>query len=84
VKPIKGNAYAVGTGLYVGEIFVFVDETNSEYNFISIPKNVNRSVPKDKFILGIQSKILDDVGPIDKKVFSLLEKQFVFNLNLIK
>jgi hypothetical protein len=28
VKPIKGNAYAVGTGLYVGEIFVFVDETN--------------------------------------------------------
>ncbi len=46
--------------------------------------DVNRSVPKDKFILGIESKILDDVGPLDKKVFALLEKQFVFNLNLIK
>ena len=79
-QPRKGNVYAVGTGIYVGEMFVFVKENKNEYHFISIPKNVNRIVPKDKFELGLESKILDYVGPIDSKVFVLLEKQFDFNI----
>ena len=83
-QPKKGNIYAVGTGIYVGEMFVFVKEIDNEYNFISIPKNVNRVVPKDKFKLGLESKILDYVGPIDANVFVLLEKQFDFNTNLNK
>lgn len=83
-RPIKGNTYAVGTGIYVGEMFVFVKEVNNEYHFISIPKNVNRIVPKEKFELGLESKILDYVGPIDSKVFMLLEKQFAFNAKLTK
>jgi hypothetical protein len=82
--PIKGNAYAVGTGIYVGEMFIYIKESKDDYHFISIPKNINRSVPKDKFLLGLQSKIVDNVGPIDVNVFSLLEKQFDYNLKLDK
>lgn len=84
MKPTKGSAYGVGTGLFVGEMFVFIEETNDTYEFISIPKNENRSVPKDKFNFGITNKIVEYVNEIDKDVLSLLEKQFVFNRNLDK
>lgn len=84
MELIKGNTYAVGTGLFVGEMFVFIEETEDTYEFISIPKNQNRSVPKDKFQLGLNHKILEYVKKIDKDVLALLEKQFVFNTNLDK
>ena len=79
MKPKRGHAYAVGTGTYVGEMFVFVEETEGDYNFISIPKNKNRVVPKDKFEIGIKHKILEEVDAIDNDVFILLQKQFDFN-----
>ena len=84
MEPVKGSAYAVGTGVFVGEMFVFVEETSDTYEFISIPKNENRSVPKDKFHFGIKNKIVEHVKEIDKDVLVLLEKQFVFNRNLDK
>jgi hypothetical protein len=79
MHPKKGHAYAVGAGTYVGEIFVFVDKQQEDYEFISIPKNINRYIPKDKFDVGLEYKILDYVGPVDIKVFELLQKQFEFN-----
>jgi hypothetical protein len=78
-NQVKGCIYAVGTGTYVGEMFVFVEKDGDDYCFISIPKNVNRTVPKDKFLIGINAKIMDYVGQMDFNVFALLEKQFVFN-----
>jgi hypothetical protein len=84
MTPIKGNIYAVGTGSFVGEMFVFIEETSDTYEFISIPKNENRSVPKEKFHFGIKNKIVEYVEEIDKNVLVLLEKQFVFNRNLDK
>jgi hypothetical protein len=84
MEPVKGNAYAVGTGTFVGEMFVLIKETSDTYEFISIPKNENRSVPKDKFYFGIKNKIVEYVKEIDKDVLVLLEKQFVFNNNLDK
>jgi hypothetical protein len=81
---VKGSAYGVGTGVFVGEMFVFIEETIDTYEFISIPKNQNRSVPKQKFDFGINHKILEYVKQIDNDVLTLLEKQFVFNKNLNK
>ena len=80
----KGNTYAVGTGTFVGEMFVFIEEKDETYEFISIPKNENRSVPKDKFHFGIKNKIVEYVKEIDKDILVLLEKQFAFNKNLDK
>lgn len=79
IKPEYKTAYAVGTGTYVGEIFVFIKENPDSYEFISIPKNENRLVPKDKFNLGIELTILEKVGEIDSDVYDLLQKQFDFN-----
>ena len=79
LNPTKGCIYAVGTGTYVGEMFVFIEKNNEDYCFLSIPKNVNRTVPKDKFLIGLESKIIDYVGNMDSTIIELLEKQFVFN-----
>jgi hypothetical protein len=78
--PIVGHSYAVLTGGYVGEIFVFVEENEQEYGFISIPKNINRYVPKDKFHYGLSHNIVEYVEKIQNKVFNLLKKQYTFNL----
>ena len=82
--PIKRHAYAVTTGAYVGEIMVFVDEQNDSYNFISIPKNINREIPIGKFHFGLDQSIIDYVEEIPDDVFSILEKQFEFNQKLTK
>lgn len=84
MKLEKGSAYAVGTGTFVGEMFVFIEEKDDSYEFISIPKNENRSVPKSKFEFGLKHKIVDYVKEIDKDVLTLLEKQYGFNRNLDK
>lgn len=78
--PVKKNAYAVTTGFYVGEILVFVNESEDYYNFISIPKNINRKIPVNKFFLGIDQSILEHVEEIPDDVFCILEKQFEFNI----
>lgn len=78
--PIVGHSYAVLTGGFVGEIFVFISEDDEQYSFISIPKNVNRNVPKDKFEYGLTRNIVEHVEKIQTKVFNLLKKQHAFNL----
>jgi len=77
--PIVGHSYAIQTGTYVGEIFVFVEELESSYGFISIPKNINREVPKDKFHYGLSTNIVEFVEKIQSNAFNLLKKQYEFN-----
>jgi hypothetical protein len=77
--PIEGYSYAVTTGTYVGEMLVFVEENKDNFEFISIPKNKNRQVPKDKFKLGIEEKIVDVVEKLPNNIYNLLKKQFDFN-----
>lgn len=77
--PKRGYAYAVCAGDYVGEMLVFVEEQKGGYGFLSIPKNQNRIVPVDKFMIGIRDGIVDPVQKIDRKVFKLLDKQYNFN-----
>lgn len=82
--PIVGHSYAIQTGTYVGEIFVFIEEKDNEYCFISIPKNVNRMVPKDKFMYGLNTNIVEFVEKIKSKPFNLLKKQYTFNTETTK
>lgn len=78
--PIKKYSYAVTTGAYVGEILVYVESDDVDHKFISIPKNINREVPKDKFELGLNDGIVELVSQIPKDIYNLLEKQYHFNL----
>jgi len=77
--PLKKHAYAVTTGYYVGEMLVFVDKSEEFFNFISIPKNINREIPINKFYLGLKESIVEHVEEIPDEIFSILEKQFEFN-----
>jgi hypothetical protein len=77
--PKKGHAYAVTTGCFVGEMLVFVEKQKEEYRFISIPKNINRVVPVEKFELGLNQGIVDPVEQIDRQVCKLLFKQYEYN-----
>jgi len=77
--PCKKYSYAVTTGTYIGEIFIFVEEKDDDYCFISIPKNKNRIIPKDKFHFGLAEEIVEVVEKLPSKVFNLLEKQYHFN-----
>lgn len=79
--PIRGYSYAVTTGTYVGEMLVYVEEQTENYKFISIPKNINREVPKDKFNLGLDNSIVEIVEEIPKSIYELLEKQYFYNEN---
>lgn len=82
--PIKKNVYAVTAGYYVGEMLVFVEQHNDSYNFISIPKNINREIPIGKFHFGLDESIVEHVEEIPDDVFSILEKQFEFNQKIDK
>ena len=77
--PIKGHVYAVVTGDYVGEMFIYVESSNNAHNFISLPKNTNRIVPKEKFEFGIANNIVDPVTKLDGNMFKLLQKQYEYN-----
>lgn len=77
----KGNivprqSFAITTGKYAGEIWIFIEETASEYCFLSIPVMQNRQVPKETFMSGIQSKVVDEVSQIPKDVFAICKKQY--------
>jgi len=82
--PLIGHSYSVTGGTYIGEMFVYIEESPNEFHFISVPKNINRNVPKDKFYFGLENGILEHVLKIEPKVFKLLSKQYTFNLNNAK
>jgi hypothetical protein len=79
VHPDKRNIYAVTTGDYVGEMFIYIEETNNTYHFLSIPKLINREVPKEKFELAWNFNIIEFVERAPKSVYKVAEKQFLYN-----
>lgn len=76
-KPRK--VYAVGTGTYVGEMFVYCKTDKNNYHFLSIPKNINRTVPIDKFEYALEHKIAEFVIELPRKVYNICLKQFEYN-----
>lgn len=80
--PIKRHAYAITTGDYVGEMFIHINSDKTQHKFLSIPKNINREVPKEKFELGLQVGIIEHVECIPRSVFKLIKAQFYSNENI--
>lgn len=78
-EPKQKIPYAVHSGHYVGEMFVYIEKDDNNFYFISIPKNINREVPKDKFYFGINNKILQEVEKLPDSVYSLLKAQYFYN-----
>lgn len=77
--PYKRQLFAVTTGDYVGEMLAFMREDVDFYIFLSIPKLIIRSIPKDKFHFGIEHNIVELVEILPRNVFKLLKLQFEKN-----
>lgn len=82
--PKKGFVYAVVTGTYVGEMLYFCEETLKNYNFISLPKNINRTIAKVNFHDGLTNEVVEVVKKIPDKFGDILFKQFEYNKNNTK
>jgi len=81
LEPAQGFAYAVQTGDYVGEMFVYVDSNILTHNFLSVPAMKNRNIPKNQFILGMNNHIIEFVEKVPKQVFRVIEAQYKENEN---
>ena len=69
--PKSGCIYAVNGGKYLGEFFVYIEENNTDYCFLSLPKMESRNVPKDKFDTGINDKIIEPVETLPKNIYKI-------------
>jgi len=84
-KPVPRGFYAVMGGTYGGEFFVFLNETLTEYVFLSLPEKHIRLVPKDAYVRGVNNKVLDFISKLPKKVYNTVELEYkkLNNLNAI-
>lgn len=74
-----GSAYAVTTGTFVGEIFVYIKQDTKHIHFLSIPKMLNREVPLDKFEYATKNKVIEFVEKLPKNERIMCEKQYEAN-----
>jgi hypothetical protein len=79
VKPKAKQIYAVGTGTFVGEMLIYCKQDEENYYFLSIPKNINRKIPKERFDYGIQEKIIEYVKDLPSDVYKICYKQHDYN-----
>ena len=77
--PHHRCTFAVTTGAFLGEILVFIKQTNDNYHFLSIPNNINRIIPREKFDFGIKNNILQLVERLPKDVWITTVKQYEKN-----
>lgn len=79
VIPKARQLYAITTGTYVGEMFVYCKKDADNYHFLSIPKNVNRTIPIDKFNFALDNKIAEYVEDLPRNIYQICYKQFEYN-----
>jgi hypothetical protein len=80
--PKKGFIYAVVTGTYAGQLFVFIETDKEDHCFLSLPQMVNRKVPISKFELGLKNKIVETVERLPKQIHNICTKQYRKNSNI--
>lgn len=69
-----GSCYAVLRGDYYGEVFVFFQQDEESYKFVSLPNMQVRDVKKEKFQIGIKDKIIEYFKLLPKSVYKVIEQ----------
>ena len=72
----KRQCYAVQTGDFVGQMFMVCEVTDEEVGCLSVPAMENVKVPKDKWIIGRNSDILDFVEVLPRQTFKVIQAQY--------
>jgi hypothetical protein len=76
--PKPRSIYAINSGKYIGEFFVYMGLTEDklEYNFLSLPKLIKRSVPVKSFKVGLKQKVLVLIESLPEDIFKECRQQF--------
>lgn len=74
-----GDAYAVITGDYAGQLFIYMEETDESVEVLSSPNMENISIPKEKFDFALTEGIVKFVERLPKDVRKVTELQFKQN-----
>jgi hypothetical protein len=83
LKNLKfGNTYAVQTGDYAGQLFIFIKANNQEYSFLSIPHMQNIKIPKAKLDFAFKHNIISLVERLPHYVRKIASLQFNKNEKL--
>ena len=76
---IEGNMYACLTGDFAGQMFMYFDKNDTEYEFLSVPTMINHQIPKDVFDNGLKSGIVEYVERPPRHVRNICKIQFQEN-----
>ena len=80
IKNIKpGQCYAAQTGDYVGQMFMVCEVTDNEIGCLTVPDMKNVKVPKDKWIIGRNSNIIDFVEDLPHDTYEVINAQYTHN-----
>lgn len=78
--PKKREVYACGTGVYCGEMFVFMENAGGSYKFLSVPKMINREIPVDRWDWAAKAQIIEFAHELPSEVYGICRKQWEKNL----
>jgi len=83
--PKKKFLYAITGGVYLGEMFVYIESDNSlnEHHFLSLPDMKIRTVSDDKFKFGLDNKIVDVVKKLPSDIYQTCKKQYFKNKTVV-
>ena len=79
VREVPGSAYAVTTGTYVGEVFIYIRGDEKNIHFLSIPKMLNREVPVDKFKYATDINVIEFIERIPRNERVMCNLQYEAN-----
>jgi len=74
--PKPRHVYAVTTGDYVGQFFVYVEQVDNSFCFLTLPDMCVKYVPVQEFLDGIDKKIVDPVEKMPAEVFDICVAQY--------
>lgn len=81
--PLIRGIYAVEHGDFIGNFFVYVEQTKSgDYSFLSLPRMIPVVVPRKSFDYGVKNKILVFVERLPKNIHNICQVQYRKNYNL--
>lgn len=79
IRTKKRNIYAVTTGGYAGEMWLYCGKSSDEYHFLAVPVMENRYIKKELFDNGIKGGVLKFVEKIPRYVYETAVIQFKQN-----
>ena len=74
--PKPKGSYAITSGTYIGEFFVYMEKIKGDFMFLSIPKMEIRTVPYDKWVLGVSESIIEEVQKLPDDVYDVCVAQY--------